>query len=497
MTSNINIFRSGNFVCGMQGTCGEKLSECLVSAGVFLDAPCGGKGRCGKCLVQLSPQGKPVLACQTLIENEMNVYLPDESIAEAVIETITVNETPQKAKAGIAADIGTTTVVVHLTDINTGTRIATTNGINSQRIFGADVISRIQYCIENGHEPLEKLIREQLGLLIDTVCSASSINKRDISGMSIAGNTIMQHLAAGLSPAGMGIAPFTPLSLFGDYYSAGEGLPERIYFAPAISAYVGGDITAGMLASGFADEAEPAVYLDIGTNGEIVLKNNGVYYCCAAAAGPAFEGAEITKGTAVKPGAIYQVKWEDDLGFSTVSDLPSCGICGSGLLDALAVLLDTGAVDETGRLLNSSETEHIIKNYINDGKFLLSKENDIYLTAGDIRKLQLAKAAIAAGIQTLLQHTGITASEIKSFILAGGFGSYMNIKSAVRTGLIPESFLPVTRVAGNAAGDGAELLLCSGEAREKIEDIRKNCIYIELSSDPVFNNQFIEQMMFS
>ncbi|MCL2126531.1 MAG: ASKHA domain-containing protein, partial [Oscillospiraceae bacterium] len=270
---------------------------------------------------------------------------------------------------------------------------------------------------------------------------------------------------------------------------------------PAISSYVGGDITAGMLAAKLEDMQGPVVYLDIGTNGEIVLKSGDTYYCCATAAGPAFEGAEITMGMAAINGAINHVKWENGLEFTVIGDSMPRGLCGSGLLDALAVLLETGAVDETGRMLDADELEHDIAGHLGkiDGKnvFWLTKgDNAVYMTSSDIRKLQLAKSAIAAGIQTLLRNVGIEQEQVKQFVLAGGFGSFMDQYSAARIGLFPSCFLPVSQTLGNTAGEGAAIALCSEEARVKLGSIRERCEYIELSTSPVFNDQFVEQMMF-
>ena len=525
MGPRIKIYRVGELLCKTEGALGETLLTCIGAAGVYFDAPCGGKGKCGKCLVRLSPDGEQVKACCTKIGGDMDVYLPDEAemkIADAGADSRLLS-TPTgqplyshsasaakdggtaAAKLGVAVDIGTTTVVAHLTAIETGKRLATASGVNAQRVYGADVISRIQYCAENGHETLTRLIRGQLSSLILEACAAVKARAEDISYISIAGNTIMEHLAAGYSPVGMGVVPFTPVSLFGGELPAGDDLPVArdaiIYFAPAISSYVGGDITAGMLAAGLENAKGPVVYIDIGTNGEIVLKSGDIYYCCATAAGPAFEGAEIAMGMAAVSGAINHVKWDGGLKLSVIGGGAPRGLCGSGLLDALAILLETGAVDETGRLLDAGEIEHGIAAHIGkiDGKnvFRLDSGGEgVYMTAADVRKLQLAKSAIAAGIQTLLSHAGIAEQQVKSFALAGGFGSFMDQYSAARIGLFPKTFLPVSQTLGNTAGEGAALALCSGDARAALGGIRERCEYIELSTSPVFNEQFVEQMMF-
>ena len=363
----------------------------------------------------------------------------------------------ENVKIGLAIDIGTTTVVLHLVNIKTDEKLVTVSGINAQSAYGADVTSRIMYCAQNGHEKLTALIRKQVLSMMNEACRSAGVKSTDIEKISIAANTIMQHIIAGYSPVSMGVAPFTPISLFGKELPAWEGLlvssNAKIYYTPAISAYVGGDITAGLLAAGFEDITEPAIFLDIGTNGEIVLKHKGTYYCCATAAGPAFEGAEIAKG-----------------------------LCGSGLIDMLAVLLDTGVVDSTGRLLGCD-------------KHYLSQEQDVYITAEDIRKLQLAKAAIAAGIQVLIHFAGITEKDITLLALAGGFGNNMDLNSAVRIGLFPKSLLPVAKTYGNTAGEGATIALVSN-VHSRLNKIRTQCEYIELSTMTFFNDKFVDEMAF-
>jgi len=392
-------------------------------------------------------------------------------------------------KTGIAIDIGTTTVVLYLIDITTGNKLATKSSINAQVPYGADVTSRIRYSKENGHEKLMLCIRQQISAMIYEACMSSGTKPESIKYICIAANTVMQHLAAGYSPVKMGAAPFPVESLFGEELPAWKELyvsdDTKIYYTPAISAYVGGDITAGLLAAGYEDITEPAIFLDIGTNGEIVLKHDNRYFCCATAAGPAFEGAEITMGMVAEDGAIDHVKWNNGIEYTQIGKGTPKGICGSGLLDTLAVLLENGVVDTTGRL--------------KDNKYWLTgneKTNGIFITAGDIRKLQLAKAAIAAGIQVLLHFAGVSETDIKMLALAGGFGSYMDLKSAARTGLFPSCMLPVAKAVGNTAGEGAILALNSGDIRKRLENIRSCCEYIDLSSMTFFNDKFVEQMTF-
>lgn len=506
MEPKIRLIRDGKILKETTGEMGETLLNTVLKAGEFLDAPCGGNGKCGKCLVRLTPDGEQVKACTTKVEGDTDIYLPGEMDdmkiadvghgADHAVSDVT-------GPYGIAVDIGTTTVVAHLTDLPTGKRIATSSGVNAQRAFGADVISRIQYCAENGHEQLTKVIREQLAGLIRENIKKSGVKQEEIIYLSIAGNTIMEHLFADMSPVGMGVVPFTPVSLFGDEMPAGDDMPvakgAKCYMAPCVASYVGGDITAGMMASKLNEDEGPAIYLDIGTNGEIGIKNGDSYHVCATAAGPAFEGAEITCGMAAVNGAVNHARWVDGkLEYDVIGNVPPTGLCGSGLLDMVAILLETGAVDETGRMLDADEAEADVAPYLGtrEGKnaFWLHRENGVCVTSDDIRKLQLAKAAIAAGIQTLIHAEGV--DEIKAFYLCGGFGSFMDQKSAARMGLFPKEFLPVARTLGNTAGEGAALAVLSEESRRLLNEIRDKCEYIELSDSRFFNDEFIEQMMF-
>ena len=501
----IKFYRSGELISTADAVLGETIYDRIKAEDLFIEAPCGGQGRCGKCLVQLSPDGEKVRACQTPITGNMEVYLPEAFDLRIAGGDVKAHASGYTGPLGVAIDIGTTTVVAHLTDLPTCTRLATASGVNAQRPYGADVISRIQFCTEHGHETLSRLIREQLNELILKTCQLSGANPKDIHYISIAGNTIMQHLADNLSPVPMGSAPFEPETLFGDERPAGPDFDVAndaiIYYAPCVYSYVGGDITAGMLASDLENTTGPCVYLDIGTNGELAIKAGDKYYCCATAAGPAFEGAEIAKGMAAVKGAISHVVWGDNgLELTVLGDAEPEGLCGSGLMDALAVLVTTGAVDESGRLVDADELDHPISKHLGkrDGKnvFWLSEENDVYMIPGDVRKLQLAKAAIAAGLQTLLYEAGISQEDVTSFLLAGGFGSYIDKVSAATIGLFPKCFLPVARTMGNMAGEGAAVALCSETARRTLADMMDNFIVVELSTSKKFNEQFIEQMMF-
>ncbi|MDR2502612.1 MAG: ASKHA domain-containing protein [Oscillospiraceae bacterium] len=506
---SVKIIQGGAVLKTAEPQDGDNLLKLLGRSGVFLDAPCGGLGKCGKCKVRLSSGGEEVRACQTPADGVAEVHIPGEMKMEIAGDDgqIIGGGQSKPGRLGVAIDVGTTTVVAHLTDMDSGARLASASGVNAQRPYGADVVSRIEFSAEYGHERLSALITEQINGLIAQACAKSGSDSRDIELVVIAGNTIMQHLAAGYSPVGMGTVPFRPVSLFGEFLPPWQGLPAgkdaRVYYCPCVSSYVGGDITAGMLACGLEDDPGPTVFIDIGTNGEIAMKLGDKYYCCATAAGPAFEGAEISCGMAAVNGAVSHVNWDEESGklrTTVLGEAAPQGFCGSGLLDALSMLLITGAVDETGRMLSSEEIEHPIREHIGklggETVFFLDREREVYLSSRDVRKLQLAKSAIASGIQTLLITAGVANAQVRSFVLAGGFGSYMDKFSAAKIGLFPAEFLPITRSLGNTAGEGAAIALTQPDRRAVLERIDDKCEYIELSTSPIFNDEFVENMMF-
>ncbi|MBR5380994.1 MAG: DUF4445 domain-containing protein [Oscillospiraceae bacterium] len=497
--AKVRIFKNGALLRETEANIGETVYAAVTAAGLYLDAPCAGTGRCGKCLVQLSPDGERVKACRTDITGDTDVYLPEDT--EMRIAGVGAAESGHTGPYAAAVDIGTTTVVAHVVDVPTGKVIATSAGVNAQRRYGADVISRIVCCDQNGHEELTALIREQIRNLVSGAAAKVGLKSSDIGYIAVVGNTVMQHLYNGDSPVGIGRVPFTPVSLYGTEGAAGAdtGLVPgaREYLAPCVHSYVGGDITAGILASGLDRMDGTWLLIDVGTNGEMALRSSGRMFCCATAAGPAFEGAEISCGMAAVEGAISYVAFDGEkLSFEVIGGGEPKGICGSGLLDALAVMLDTGVVDGSGMLLSEDDVDGPAAQYIDedDDETVFRLSRDVYVSAGDVRKLQLAKSAIAAGIQTLLAHAGVRSAD--GLMLAGGFGSYLDPRSAARIGLFPAELLPGVRALGNTAGAGAVMAAASPDAREKMEEIRQECEYVELSTDKTFNEQFVMQMMF-
>lgn len=488
---------------------GATILDALQQAGVTsVHSPCGGGGTCQKCIVTVRGGGLngPCLACQTKVADGMVVELAP-AVKMEVQQTGKCAIYPPDENGegyGVACDIGTTTVVCHLLDLKTGRRLATVGEANAQKIFGADVIARIQASVEGKLQRMHEAITDQLTHMIGALCSAAGVAVEEIRFMTVAGNTVMSHLFANLAPDTIGVAPFTPLSLFGEECDARSvGLPfdGTVYITPSVAGYVGGDITADVLATEMAGRKKPTLMLDIGTNGEMVLGCGEKFVCCATAAGPAFEGANIKQGMPASPGAISEVTAENGrLKLKVLGDVAPTGICGSGLVDALAVMLDLGAVDETGRLLDADEVDEAVAPYLDeddDGNiFKLTEDGSVAITQADVREIQLAKASIAAGVAVMAQRYGVAVEDIDALILAGGFGSFIRPRSAARIGLIPPALLDRTSAVGNAAGEGAVSALLSQKARQDLKTVQHNCAYIELSSDNAFNDAYIEEMMF-
>lgn len=464
-------------------------------------APCNGQGKCKKCLVNVN--GVECLACTTKVTEGMVVQIPEQ-------QNVSISENgegyvyPSDGIEGyaVACDIGTTTIVCYLLDMKTGERIGTVSKKNAQGVYGADVVSRIQAASSGRLRELQKLVVRQLEQMIIQLCQKAKVFL-PIIYMSVAGNTVMCHLLAGVSPEKIGVAPFEPDELFGKEYSGaklGFRICKKIYLFPCAAGYVGGDVTADLLATMKGHENEETLLLDIGTNGEMVLGTEQEYVCCAAAAGPAFEGAEIVMGMPATQKAISHVKLQQNkIKIEVIGNKQEAeGICGSGLLDAVAVFLQSGLMDETGMLLEADEVPEEFRGYTG----LYKEENCVWLTEKvcvtqtDIRNIQLAKAAIAAGIQILLNEKGIIYKDVKRLILAGGFGTYLNKESAARIGLIPKELLPVTQAVGNAAGEGAISAAISKEAREQAKKIREHMYYIELSMHLEFSDAYMDLMYF-
>ena len=499
----------------VQAEPGQTLLDILRAAHAAPDAPCGGNGTCGRCRVRVSgavsaPEDAEQaavrdgerLACRCRAVGECTVTLgragADVICTDGAGRAFPVTKRPG---LGAAADIGTTTVVVYLYDLETGARLAHASAPSAQKMYGADVISRVSFCDSrpDGLELLAAAVREQLCALLDETLKKAGRGAGELASTCIAGNTVMLHILCGLDPHSIAVAPFTPKSLFGRTVPGGTiGLPDvPVLLCPCVAGYVGGDITAGLLASGAAADAGPCLFLDVGTNGEMALCRGGRIVTCATAAGPAFEGAEISCGIPARAGAIDRVWLADGrVQLSVLGGGAAAGVCGSGLLDALAVMLELGAVDETGRLLPPDETTAAARAHVSvsDGGVEFSLAPGVSVSAADVRALQLAKAAVAAGIETLLGQMGVAAEELTALYLAGGFGNYLRPESAARIGLFPACLVPRVVPCGNSAGAGAAAALCSDDARRALSAIAQRAEYLELSGRADFSEAYIDAM---
>ena len=403
---------------------------------------------------------------------------------------------PEDPCLGVAIDIGTTTVACYVYDLQRGENVQTTSAQNRQSIFGADVISRIASAQNGNLVALKQAIVDQINALVESVCDDVS----NIYKMVITGNTTMLHLLCGIDPVGIAAAPFAPASLFGRTICPAKlGIHMvaggSIFLPRCFAAYVGADILCAILAGGMTQKTQSTLLIDIGTNGEMALCHNGNIICCSTAAGPAFEGTGLSMGMAGVPGAISKVSVQNgEIHFETIGNLSAKGVCGSGIVDILAVMLEGGIMDESGII---NETGHAFESYIIqvEGRPALTLEG-VTVTQNDIRQIQLAKASMAAGIRTLLHHASLREQDLGTLQIAGGFGSFIDKQSAARIGLIPSVLTDRTTVLGNAAGSGAAMLLLSQKMIQNAESIAQNTSVVELSNSAYFMEQYVECMFF-
>ncbi|MGJ7045165.1 ASKHA domain-containing protein [Thermoanaerobacterium thermosulfurigenes] len=412
---------------------------------------------------------------------------------------------------GVSLDIGTTTIAAYLYDIDTGKMIDVFSGVNPQRSYGADVISRINYTIakEDGLYRLHVAIIEEINRIVDYFCERQGISNENIYEIVMVGNTVMIHLALGVPAKNIANSPYIPsftssIEVKSRDLEIDINKEGYVVTLPMVASYVGADTVAAVLSSRISESDDIILLVDIGTNGEIVLGNKDFLISCSAAAGPAFEGAGITFGLSGVEGAIDHVDFERDPVFTTIGGKAAKGICGSGIVDVVAELFKHGIIDTTGRILDKGEVTSVvgkkfldrIVQYDHMPSFLIDEAGGIYLTQKDIRQVQLAKGAIQAGINILMKEMNIVEKDIKKVYLAGGFGSYISVESAAEIGLIPKGLKEKAVQIGNAAGLGASFALLSDEMLEKSKAIRDKVKYIELSNNPYFQEEFLKSLYF-
>jgi uncharacterized 2Fe-2S/4Fe-4S cluster protein (DUF4445 family) len=458
--------------------------------------------------VALTAAGIPNVKCEfPLIEtlsDRLRELAWDVRLVLREDELITVLPKGQ-AQLGIAVDLGTTKLAVYLVDLETGKTLGQAGAMNPQISFGEDVISRISYANQGEQErqELKRVVVTTLNETIVDLCTSNGCSREAIVEAVVVGNTAMHHAFLGLPLRQLGVSPYVPVvggSL--QVRAGGLGLNfapgSYVYLPPNIAGFVGADHTAMLLATGFGQKHGPTMAVDIGTNTEISLQVGGQIYSCSCASGPAFEGAHIRDGMRASPGAIERVQASDGgLRWQTVGDQPPVGLCGSGILDAVAALRLLGWIDRSGRISNENIKDQRYRHP--DGIRLVPAEasghgKDIVITREDIHEIQLAQAAIRAGIEVLIQEAGIHVDELESMYLAGAFGTYLNLPSAIQLGMLPEIELGRTKQVGNAAGEGARQLLLSKDKRLEIVMILERVEYIELTTHPGFTDLYMQYL---
>lgn len=460
----------------------ENLLEVLRRNGLAPDAPCGGNGVCGKCRVMVN--GEEVRSCQYAVDSDISVTLPQRAKTEVLTAGAAASISANPVRAGYLAafDIGTTTVVCFLMAPD-GKELAVESMLNPQQPFGADVVSRIQRSMKGDRDALTSVIRSGMCDLLERCCEKAGIQPKEIGVVSVVGNPCMQQLFFGMKVDNLAAVPFAPAITKTDIFSAKEYLPlcenACLLVVPDISGYVGADTMGCVLATRMYEAEGTVLLVDIGTNGEMVLAHGGRMVACSTAAGPALEGANIRFGMRGSVGAIDHVTKS---GCTVIGGGEAVGICGSGLIDAVAVMLEKGILNKRGRV----QTED--HNY--------SLTDKIYLTQDDIRQVQMAKGAIAAGIHLMADYLGITVCDIDRVILAGAFGSFMNPDSACRIGLLPEELQGKIIAAGNIAGSGSKMLALNQEQLALTQKLVEQVEFLELASLPAFQRTFAKNMSF-
>ncbi|MBN1901724.1 DUF4445 domain-containing protein, partial [Candidatus Sumerlaeota bacterium] len=417
-----------------------------------------------------------------------------------------------KGACGIAFDLGTTTIAGVLYQLETAEVLARMGRLNPQSVFGADVISRINFALHSPQNEgkLRESVSDCLNSMIKDLCSASGIEPKDVYYVTLAGNTTMQYLFLGIPTDYLPVAPYVPVHTDGLSLSAkSAGLivnpAAGLYVFPAIGGFVGGDTVADILITDIASSEKPEIIIDIGTNGEIVLGNRDILLATSTAAGPAFEGRNISCGMRAEEGAVDRVIIEEDIIVHTIGESPPRGMCGSGLVSMISELLRMNLIDLSGRFSpNGSSSSSLIDRFVKTDagwKFLFASkaggaESDLYLLQKDVRELQLAKAAIAAGVKLLLKDANFRMEDVQTIFIAGAFGNYIDPAAALRLGLIPGANLDIIKFIGNAALSGSSRVLLRKSSRLDAEHLSRKARFVELAGRKDFQDVFAESMLF-
>ena len=468
----------------IEAPAGSNLLTVLRDAGHAPDAPCGGMGTCGKCTVFID--GQPLRACTVPVDRDMTITLSDRAEAQILTAGIAVAAPVAAGGHRIAVDIGTTTVVAVLLAPD-GRELAVESARNPQAPYGADVVSRIRAAMDGSMEALTAVIRTCLNEMTQNLCARAGISPEAATLVSVVGNPAMQQLFLGISLENLAHPPFSPVLTQAEAVDAGTYLPglknAKLIIVPDISGFVGADTLGCMLALELDRREEMTLLVDIGTNGEMVLGNRNRRISCSTAAGPALEGANIQCGMGAQAGAIDHVWIENGkLAYRVICGGEAEGICGSGIIDTAAAALELGLLNSRGKILNKAQ------------RIVLTDR--VFLTQEDIRQVQLAKGAIAAGIQLLAQRMDISLEDIHRVFLAGAFGTYMDPASACRMGLLPPALSGRIEAVGNAALSGAKLLTADSDTMDRCQRLAEQTQDLNLSQTPEFPHTFAKCMRF-
>ncbi|MGA8241522.1 MAG: ASKHA domain-containing protein [Desulfobacterales bacterium] len=534
---------------------GTILLDAIRQAGIEISSPCNGRQLCGKCKVGITGSAPPVdaphehlkalevaagtrLACQVVIQSAMQVTLPEDySMDTRILEgeliekgriapAVQIRETTGQfqlcyrnlppvpmdtwhlafSPKGIAVDLGTTTLVVTLLDLQAGTELATASAVNPQTRFGHDVMTRIHKAsTKEGLAELAKLIANGLNALVEKTCRASGTHPHEIVDAVIGGNTTMLQIAAAIDPSPLGVVPFTVGIQSGQTYPADQfrldlNPQARVYIPPVTHAFVGSDVSAGLLSIDFFKQRTPTLFIDMGTNGEMALIANGHSIVTSTAAGPAFEGMGITHGMRASSGAIEMV-WSNGkyLNLRTIDDAPARGICGSGIMDIMACLIQLGAVEPSGRLRNphkdNIELGPLSERYEIVNQIVAFKLTDnVYFTQKDIRQFQLAKSAIQTGVEMLLAAAGLDSDQLEKIVIAGAFGYHLRKGSLRQIGIVPRNFKGEIDFAGNTCRTGCALMLADATTRDLLQEKMKQVTHLAIAEAPDFQSRFIKNI---
>jgi uncharacterized 2Fe-2S/4Fe-4S cluster protein (DUF4445 family) len=537
----------------------ETVMQALRRGGYEIEGPCNGKGICGKCRVRVdNPVDLPQtphrsisetetremgmrLACRLIPKGDLSVYLPDDFTVDArILEgehlggidlnpaavVVSRNNTywlkyagmdsevmlpkwrAQFSPKGLAIDVGTTTLVVTLFCLVTGKELSTTSSINPQTKFGHDVLSRIQKgSTQEGLTEVAGVVRKELNRLIQTACQKSNAVVDEVLDGVIGGNTTMLTLVAAINPESLGHLPFTVDIRGGVSYAARDfGLDinpaGRIYVPPIVHAFIGSDITAGILACGCLEKQKPSLFVDVGTNGEMGINNDGRFIVASTAAGPAFEGMGVSCGIRAVPGAVEAAHFDGEtIDIKTIDGQPARGICGSGIIDMMASLLKADIVNPDGRMKTPEEKEGLQVS-VAEGLRLVEDRpvfniaDGVFFNQADIRQLQLAKGAIRTGIDMLMSEANVTAEDLDDITLAGAFGYHLRPDSLATIGLIPEKLAPKVCFAGNTSKTGCAMMLINADLRDYLQKLVQRVEHLPLAEKISFQNLFIENLNF-